>query len=143
MMLHNGARILGIDPGTKWVGLAIADWELKIATGYDVIEYKGRANLVEQLKPIVATENIELVIMGLPLNMDGSEGTKAHDARKIGELIKESLTINLEYVDERLTTVQAIKELHRTEGKVGKSRKKLNMMAAMIILQDYLDGLRA
>jgi putative holliday junction resolvase len=142
-MLHSGARILGIDPGSKWVGLAIADWEVKIATGYDVVEYKGRANLIEQLKPIVTAENIEMVIMGLPLNMDGSEGNKAQDARKIGELIRAALMVDLQYMDERLTTVQAIKELHQMDGKVGKSRKKLNMMAAMIILQDYLDGLRA
>jgi putative holliday junction resolvase len=143
MMLHNGARILGIDPGMKWIGLAIADWEVRIATGYDVIEYKGRAKLVEQLKPIIGSENIELVVMGLPLNMDGTEGTKAHEARKLGELIKANLSVALEYSDERLTTVQAIKELHLMDGKVGKNRKKLNMMAAMIILQEYLDNLRA
>ena len=141
-MLHQGSRILGIDLGAKWIGLAMADWEVKIATGFDVIEYKGRPNLIEQLRAIVKSDNIELVVLGLPLNMDGSEGAKALEARKIGELIKSSLPVELEYIDERLTTVQAIKELHRMEGKVGKSRKKLNMMSAMIILQDYLDGLR-
>ncbi|HBZ01874.1 MAG TPA: Holliday junction resolvase RuvX [candidate division Zixibacteria bacterium] len=142
-MLHTGSRILGIDLGAKWIGLATADWEVKIATGYDVIEYKGRPNLIEQLRAIVKSDNIELIVLGLPLNMDGSEGAKALEARKIGELIKASMPVELEYIDERLTTVQAIKELHRMEGKVGKSRKKLNMMSAMIILQDYLDGLKA
>jgi putative holliday junction resolvase len=141
-MLHKGARILGIDLGAKWIGLALADWEVKIATGIDVIEYKGRANLVDQLKGIIRDEGIELVVLGLPLNMDGSEGAKALEARKIGELIKSNLHIDLEFIDERLTTVQAIKELHQMEGKVGKNRKKLNMMSAMIILQDYLDGLK-
>ncbi|HBC45595.1 MAG TPA: Holliday junction resolvase RuvX, partial [candidate division Zixibacteria bacterium] len=100
-------------------------------------------NLIEQLRAIVKSDNIELIVLGLPLNMDGSEGAKALEARKIGELIKASMPVELEYIDERLTTVQAIKELHRMEGKVGKSRKKLNMMSAMIILQDYLDGLKA
>jgi putative Holliday junction resolvase len=142
-MLHKGARILGIDLGSKWIGLALADWEVRIATGYEVIEYTGRANLIEQLESIIKDEGIELVVLGLPLNMDGSEGAKALGARKIGEMIKSNLPVDLEFIDERLTTVQAIKELHQMEGKVGKSRKKLNMMSAMIILQDYLDSLRA
>ena len=121
----------------------MADWEVRIATGYAVIEYQGRQKLIEKLKAIVESDEIELVVIGLPLNMDGSEGPKAREARKIGELIKHNLPVDLEYTDERLTTVQATKELHRAEGKVGKSRKKLNMMAATIILQDYLDNLRA
>jgi putative holliday junction resolvase len=142
-MIHRGARILGIDLGTKWIGLAVADWEVRIATGLDVIEYKGRDRLIEQLREIIEGDNIELVVMGLPFNMDGTEGSKAREARKIGELIRSSLSVNLEYVDERLTTVQAIKELHQMDEKVGKSRKKINMMAATIILQDYLDSLKA
>ena len=81
--------------------------------------------------------------MGLPLNMDGTEGRKAHEARKMADLVKKSLSIDLELTDERLTTVQAVMDLHRAQGKVGKSRKRINMMAAMIILQDYLDSLRA
>jgi putative holliday junction resolvase len=141
-MFHKGSRILGIDLGTKWIGLAIADWELRIATGYDVIEYKGRDKLIEQLKPLVESENIELVVLGLPLNMDGTEGAKAREARNTGALIKTSLPVELEYMDESLTTVQATKELHHAQGKVGKNRRKLNMMAAMIILQDYLDSLQ-
>ncbi len=141
-MISEGSRILGIDLGTKWVGLAIADWEVKIATGFDVIEYKGKTKFIERLKEIVESEDISLIVLGLPLNMDGTEGKKALEARKMAELIKGSLPVDLELMDERLTTVQATKELHRAEGRVGKSRKRLNMMAAMIILQDYLDSLR-
>ncbi len=142
-MIYKGSRILGIDLGTKWVGLSIADWEVKIATGLDVIEYKSRAQFIERLQKIVQDEDIALIVMGLPLNMDGTEGKKAHEARNIAEQIKKSMSVDLEFTDERLTTVQAIKELHQADGKIGKSRKKLNMMAAMIILQDYLDSLRA
>jgi putative Holliday junction resolvase len=141
-MIRRGSRILGIDLGTKWVGLAIADREVKIATGFEVIEYKGRTKFIEGLKEIVESEDISLIVLGLPLNMDGSEGKKALEARNTAELIKASIPVDLELIDERLTTVEATKELHRAEGKVGRSRKKLNMMAAMIILQDYLDSLR-
>ncbi len=142
-MLHQGSRILGIDLGTKWVGLAIADWDVRIATGYDVKQYNGRADFLRQVKSIVEEERIELVVLGLPLNMDGSEGVKAIEARKIGELIKQSLNVDLEYMDERLTTFKAIGDLHQAGSKAGKHRRKLNMMAAITILQDYLDGLRA
>ncbi len=134
---------MGIDLGTKWVGLAIADWDVRIATGYDVKEYNGRADFLRQVELIVKEEGIELIVLGLPLNMDGSEGPKAKEARKIGELMKQSLNVDLEYMDERLTTAKAIGELHQAGGKAGKHRKRLNMMAAMTILQDYLDGLRA
>jgi putative Holliday junction resolvase len=142
-MLLRGSRILGIDLGSKWIGLAIADWEIRIATGLDVIEYKGRIQFIDQLRRIVENEEIALIVLGLPLNMDGTEGKKALEARKMAQLIKESIPIDLELIDERLTTDQAIRELHQTEGKVGKNRERLNMMAAMIILQDYLDGLKA
>lgn len=141
MMERKETRILGIDLGTKRVGLAIADWQVRIATGYDVIEYKNLERFLEKIKLIVSEENIGLVVLGLPVNMDGTEGSKAKEARKIGELIKESMPVDIELVDEGLTTFQAISELHKGEGKVGKSREKINMMAAILILQGYLDGL--
>jgi putative Holliday junction resolvase len=75
--------------------------------------------------------------------MDGTEGPKAKEARKIGELIKGAISVDLELIDEGLTTFQAIRELHKGKGKVGKSREKINMMAAILILQGYLDSLPA
>jgi putative Holliday junction resolvase len=140
-MTDINSKILGIDLGSKLVGLAIADWQVKIATGFDVIEYRGRKNFLETLRSLVKSEDIGFIIVGLPRNMDGSEGKKAQEAREIASLIKESIEVDLELVDERLTTVQAIKELHSGDGKVGKSRENINMMAAILILQNYLDSL--
>jgi putative holliday junction resolvase len=140
-MTSQNSKILGVDLGTKWVGLSIADWQVKIATGFNVIEYKGRVNFIEKLRSIIAEEDIGLIVVGLPKNMDGSEGKKAKEAHELGDLIKNSLNVDMVLIDERLTTVQAIKELHAGEGKVGRSRENINMMAAILILQNYLDSL--
>jgi putative holliday junction resolvase len=140
-MNNKETRILGIDLGTKLVGLAIADWEIKIATGFEVIEYKNKAKFIDSLKTIAKDENIGLIVFGLPKNMDDTEGPKAKEARKIAELAKNSIPIEIDFEDESLTTYQSIRDLHSGEGKVGKSREKINMMAAILILQSYLDNL--
>jgi putative Holliday junction resolvase len=140
-MSDRARRILGIDLGVKYVGLAIGDSILKIATGFDVIEYKAKADFLEVLRRVVSENEIDLVVLGLPLNMDGSEGKKAREARKFGKLFKTQLNIEVELIDEGLTTFQAINELHAVDGKVGKNRQKINMIAATIILQNYLDRL--
>ena len=138
---RNPIKILGIDLGSKRVGLAIGDTELKIATGFDVIEYKNRNKFIARLGEIVKREEIDLIVMGLPLNMDGTEGDGAIKTRNTAALIKSGLKIDVKFEDERLTTVQALKELHSREGRVGKSRGKIDMIAAILILQQYLDSM--
>ena len=140
-MSQNFKKILGIDLGTKYIGLAIGDNILKLATGLEVIEYKNKQDFIEKLKGVILEYDINLIILGLPLNMDGSEGPKAKEARAIGEKIKVDLNTVVEMIDEGLTTDQAIRELHAGDGKVGKQRDKINMIAASIILQNYLDNL--
>jgi putative Holliday junction resolvase len=139
-MSNERTRILGVDLGTRRVGLAIADPVLKIATGLDVIEYKGLGKFIEDLRKIINNEEIGLVVVGLPLNMDGSEGAKARQARKIATQMGEAIGITVKLVDEGLTTEKATSNLHAAEGKVGRNRARLNMMAAMVILQDFLDS---
>jgi len=132
-------RILGIDPGRKRIGLAIGDSLLKIATGYMTLDYKNMDSFIANLEPIVIEENIGLVVMGLPLNMDGSEGKSANFSRLLAELIRRKLNLNVEFVDERLTTEAAIKQIHEADKKVGNSKKTIDMLSAAIILQSYLD----
>ena len=138
-MTTKGSRALGVDLGTKRVGLSIGDKTLKIATGYRVIEYKNRENLVENLREITLNEEIGIIVIGLPVNMDGSEGNKAREARNISELIKSRMNVDVVLVDERLSTAEAIRKLHAANQKAGSNRKRIDMMAATIILQDYLD----
>jgi putative Holliday junction resolvase len=134
-------RILGVDPGKKRIGLAIGDSRLKIATGYKTIEYKSAKSFFETIKDIIEEEQIKLIVIGLPKNMDGTEGESANFSRSLAELIKEKLNLKVEFVDERLTTEQAIRQIHQAGKKVGNSKETIDMLAAVIILQSYLDGI--
>jgi putative Holliday junction resolvase len=139
-MIDNPIKILGIDPGDRRVGLAIADSGLGIATGFGVIEYGGKKRFIEKIGSIASEEDISLIVMGLPMNMNGSEGEAAKKSRRLAESIKEKLNIEVELVDERLTTHQAIKHLHEAGGKTGSDKGRVDMLSAIVILQSYLDG---
>lgn len=132
--------VLGIDPGQRRVGLALADTLLRVATGFDVIEYTGREKFLQRLKAIVGQEDIRLIVMGLPRNMDGSEGAAAKKSRRLADAIREDLKIEVVLIDERLTTYQAAKQLHEGGGKTGKDKGRVDMLSAALILQSYLDG---
>ncbi len=139
-MADNSIRIIGIDPGDRRVGLAIADSSLGIATGFGTIEYGGRERFVEKLGVIASDEDISLIVIGLPRNMNGSEGESAKKSRRLAETIRKKLNIEVELVDERLTTHQAIKQVHETGGKTGADKGRVDMLSAILILQSYLDS---
>lgn len=139
-MTDKPVRILGLDPGDKRIGLAIADSALGVATGFGVIEYSGKEKFIKQLRSIACDEDISLIVMGLPRNMDGSEGEAAKKSRRLAEIIREKLNIEVELVDERLTTHQAIKQVHETGGKAGADKGRVDMLSAIVILQSYLDA---
>lgn len=140
MIDNNQYGILGIDPGEKRVGVAIAHKGLSVATGLGVIEYKSKIDFIEQLKSLIKDESIGLVVMGLPKNMDGTEGDSAKLARRLAELIFRELGFPMVFEDERLTTDQAIKLLRETGKKIGKDKGKIDMIAAVNILQAYIDA---
>jgi putative Holliday junction resolvase len=79
------------------------------------------------------------VVIGLPKNMNGTEGESANFSRRLADLIKRNLNLKVEFVDERLTTEEAIRQIHQAEKKVGKSKETIDMLSAAIILQSYLD----
>jgi putative Holliday junction resolvase len=133
--------ILGIDPGEKRVGLAIAYRGISVATAYGVIDYIGKQKFIDRLRPIMDEENIGLIIMGLPKNMDGSEGESAKKARRLAEFISKSLEVPVEFVDERLTTDEARKMLRETGAKIDREEGALDMLSAASILQTYLDSM--
>ena len=139
-MTDKPVRILGIDPGERRIGLSIADSGLGIATGFGVIEYGSREKFIEKLGSITGEENISLIVMGFPRNMNGSEGEAAKKSRRLAETIKKRLNIEVELVDERLTTHQAIKQVHETGGKTGADKGRVDMLSAILILQIYLDS---
>jgi putative Holliday junction resolvase len=140
-MADNPQKILGIDPGRKRIGLAIADTLLKVATGFDIVEYKGRERFLQRLGRIIDEEKITSIVMGLPRNMNGSEGDAAKNARRLADSIKGRFDIDVILMDERLTTQQAVRQIHETGGRTGDNKGRVDMLSAALILQSYLDGL--
>ena len=135
-------RVLGLDVGTKTIGVAISDPFGWTAQGLEIIqidEANEEFGLV-RLGEIVSEYDVRKFVVGLPKNMDGSIGERAEASIRFGELLIEEFALPVEYEDERLTTVQANRMMIE-EGNVSrKNRKKvIDKIAAMMILQNYLD----
>ncbi len=135
-------RALGLDLGTKTIGLAVAD-ELGItAQGLKTIERRGPRKDLEALAERVAEFAVDRFVIGLPLNMDGSEGPRAEMTRKFGTGLEQFTRLPVIYWDERLTTVAAHRAISES-GASGKKRKEvIDQVAAVLILQGWLDGQR-
>ena len=136
-------KILGIDYGDKRTGVAISDNNLILASNYTTIESGHAPKVCEQILEIIKKEGVEKLVLGLPLNMDGSEGPRAEKTRVFAAMLAENFEGEIIFRDERLTTVSATYFLNETD-KRGKKRKALvDRIAASIILQSYLDFLKS
>ena len=136
-------RILGLDYGAKTVGVAVSDALMLTATGVGIIrrnsEDKLRRTLAE-IADLIKKYEVEEVVLGLPLNMDGSRGECAEKTLEFRDKLAKRTNVKIILVDERLTTVEA-DELLEARGIYGKDRKKyVDEIAAEIILQDYLNS---
>lgn len=129
-----------MDLGDKRIGLAISDAEGKLAGPLKTIK-RGSRDIEEVLK-IISQENIELIVVGLPLNMDGSLGEEGKKAQKFALELREKSGIPVELWDERLSSFEAERKLREAGKRGDKLKKSLDMAAASIILQDYLDHKR-
>lgn len=140
-----GNRILGLDFGSKTVGVAISDPLLYTAQGLEIIrrdrESKIRKTLA-RIEEICVEYGVSLIVLGLPLNMDDTEGDRAVKTRKFAEDIERRTGLEVVFWDERLTTVEADETMDEL-GIFGAKRKELvDEIAAMIILQSYLENNR-
>ena len=133
-------RILGIDYGERRLGLALSDPSHTIATPRQVVA--GEAGLRAELPRLIQEEEVERIVLGLPLNMDGSIGPKARQVLAFKERLERQWRLPVEVWDERLTTFQA--ECALREGGVPPRRRAelLDKVAAQILLQSYLDSRR-
>ena len=102
--LASNARLIGLDLGTKRIGIAICDDKRKIASPYKTIEYKNMDYLVNELKNIIKDNNIFAVIIGNPINMDGSFGKSAQSINDKAKVIEKELDLIIAMWDERLST---------------------------------------
>ncbi len=135
-------RALGLDLGTKTIGLAVTD-ELGItAQGLPTLERRGPRKDLEALAVRVAEYGVDRFVIGLPLNMDGSEGSRAEATRKFGAGLEAATTLPVLYWDERLTTVAAHRSLHEADVSAKKRKEVIDQVAAILILQGWLDSQR-
>ena len=134
-------RILAIDHGTKRMGIAISDELGVIAQPLEFILAEPFAEFLSRLREIIRDQQVELILVGMPRNMDGSYGPAALKVQEFIAVLKASVTIPIKPVDERLTSVQAHRLLSEAEVRGRQRKGKVDKSAAAVLLQGYLDGL--
>lgn len=134
-------RYLGIDLGSKTVGLAMSDTTLTIASTYKTIFFKDEDynSTINEIKDIIKENNITKIILGLPKNMNNTLGERAEITLKYKELLEKSTGLPVIMFDERLTSVISNSILIEADISRKKRKKKVDSIAAQIILQDYLN----
>ena len=139
--LASNARLIGLDLGTKRIGIAICDDKRKIASPYKTIEYKNMEYLVNELKNIIKDNNISALIIGNPINMDGSFGKSAQSINDKAKVIEKKLDLIIAMWDERLSTSAAFNISSNLDINFSKKKKNIDEKAAAFILQGALDYL--
>ena len=139
--LASNARLIGLDLGTKRIGIAICDDKRKIASPYKTIDYKNMDYLVNELKNIIKDNNIFAVIIGNPINMDGSFGKSAQSINDKAKVIEKELDLIIAMWDERLSTSGAFNISSNLDINFSKKKKNIDEKAAAFILQGALDYL--
>jgi putative holliday junction resolvase len=132
-------RILALDHGTKRIGVAVSDAMKMIATPLEYIPAEPFADFLARLKEIIREKEVELILIGMPRNMDGSYGPAALKVQEFVAVLKNAVAIPIKTLDERLTTVQAQRFLIQGNVRREKRKEKVDKTAAAILLQSYLD----
>jgi putative Holliday junction resolvase len=130
---------LGLDVGRKRIGVAGCDGTGLIATGLTTIGRTSWAEDVRQLKDIVAEREVEILVIGLPYRLDGTLGSQAKQVQKFANRISRTLQLPFEYVDERLTSIEAEAQLKAQKQFSTRNKGAIDRRAAAIILQQWLD----
>jgi putative holliday junction resolvase len=131
---------MGLDLGTKTIGVAVSDELALTAQGLPTLERRGPRQDLETLKVLAAEWSVSRFILGLPLNMDGSEGPRAKATRAFGDALAAATALEVIYQDERLTTVEATRLLIEGNASREKRKKVVDQIAASLILQGWLDA---
>ena len=134
-------RLIGLDLGSKRIGVSICDEKQLIATPYKTIHKSKNNELIEELKNIIQENDIKAIIIGYPLNMDGSSGSSAQSVNDVSKNIDKELDVNVCLWDERLSTVGAFNLSSQLNVNVSKREKNIDQNAAAFILQGAIDYL--
>ena len=139
--IGNNSRLLGIDPGSKNIGFAICDEMKMVATPLKIIKKNKLDSLLKEIDQIILDNNVKGIVIGNPLNMDGSSGKSSKLAFKFAEDLSKNITIPVTLWDERLSTEGSFKITKELGTNVSNRAKKLDKNAAAFILQGAIDYL--
>jgi putative Holliday junction resolvase len=132
-------RIVSLDVGDKRIGVAVSDPTGMLVTPLRTIQRKNTQKDVTALSALLTEQEAEMVVVGLPTNMDGTEGEQARKVRSFAKHLESATKLPIEFEDERLSTFSAIESLVERGVKTGHNRDLVDMEAAAIILRSYLD----
>lgn len=132
-------RILGLDVGTKTIGVAVSDPFGSMALGVTTVQRRDLARDLAELADLVAVYNASRLVVGYPRNMDGSIGEQARYVDRFVESLRAAIALPVELVDERLTTRQANRAMLDLQVKAKRRKELIDQQAAALILQTYLD----
>ena len=133
-------RVLGLDIGDRYIGVALSDPLRLVAQGLPTVKRSDDSKDIAVLMDIISTREVELIVAGFPKNMDGSLGTQSEKVMAFADKLSEIAGIPVKYWDERLTTVAANKLMLEWDYSRKKRKDKVDQMAAILILQGYLDN---
>ena len=137
----NKIRLIGLDLGSKRIGISICDENQSVATPFKTINKTNNNDLISQLREIIDENNIKGIIIGNPLNMDGSFGKSSQSVKDISDNIAKSIDLPICLWDERLSTVGAFNISSQLDINVSKREKDIDKNAAAFILQGAIDYL--
>lgn len=138
----NYISALGLDVGRRRIGVAGCDRSGLIATGLTTLERGSFQQVVDQLSALVEERQVQTLVVGLPYTMAGQEGFQARQVKKFAERLSKALRLDVVYVDERLTSVEAEQMIQAERLSPSRNKALIDRKAAAIILQQWLDELR-
>ena len=139
--IENNSRLLGIDPGDKNIGFAICDENKKVATPLKVLQKSNFGILIKQINQIIKENDIKGIIIGNPINMDGTSGKSSQSANDFAKNLSKNITIPITMWDERLSSEGSFKITKELDTNVSNRVNKLDKNAAAFILQGAIDYL--
>jgi putative Holliday junction resolvase len=140
--LQPGQRILGLDVGTKTIGIAISDDSLTVASPLETVTRGKFQADAERLKQLIAGRQVGALVIGLPLNMDGSEGPRCQSVRQFARNLIERIEIEIAFWDERLSTAAVTRTLLEADASRRRRAELVDKLAATYILQGALDWIK-
>jgi len=131
---------LGIDYGDVRVGLSLSDLTQTIAKPFTTINYKNLDDLLVQLKDIIINNEVDKLVVGVPYNMKGEDTKQTLKVKVFVSFLEKNLSNSISLIDERLSSIEAEKTMHKMNIKTGHNKDKIDKIAASVILQEYLDS---